>query len=78
MFRNIKAFKAGLCKISQLIDPSGAFIDVNILCQMFEILILECNAIISAISHQWKRELKEIVNDKSVYNGVDEIRKKAK
>ena len=52
------ACKSGLMYIAQIFDvTNGTIIDTNILTQMFELTLMQCNAIISAIPQDWNRKV---------------------
>ena len=61
----VKPYTAGLKYICQLITMNGQFIDFEILCNMYDITMMQLNSIVSAIPKEWKTSLKEI-NDKIV------------
>ena len=52
------ACESGLMYIAQIFDvTNGTIIDTNILTQMFELTLMQCNAIISAIPQYWKKKV---------------------
>ena len=58
-----KAYEAGLKKLNQLYDTEGNPIAVAILCQQYNLTILECNALFAAIPKRWKKIIEESKNN---------------
>ena len=62
---NNKALESGLVKMSQLINPNGTLLNVETICQRFDISVLDCNALLLAIPRKWKKVLKDYEMRKS-------------
>ena len=67
-----KALKAGLLCMGQLIDiNTSEVISVNILSQWFEMTVMECNSLVTAIPSEWKKYIKETGTRNLECSGTD-------
>ena len=55
-----KPYKEGLKYLSQIVNVTGNFLPVQIICDMFQLTMMECNSLISAIPKEWKVKCEEI------------------
>ena len=55
-----RAYKSGLKTLSQLYNLDGGRMDIHVLTRMFDITIMECNMLFSAIPKEWSQTLMAI------------------